>query len=256
MRHPAFKTLHPASRLSILAATLVLLTVFNAPEYVALGVAAVGLGAAAACGAARALARSLPLALAFLVLSLVLWPPFIRDGRPWLAWGFYHATDDGVRYALAIGLRIVAMFWAGTAFLAATTPEEFGEALRTFRFPAPLTMTLALSFRLLPVMFETTARALEAQRARGVGSGRNFFSQARQVVPLIVPVFLYSLRSADQLAVALELRGYRAGITPAPLHPRRPAFRDWAWPLAAWAIVGAAVAFRLLGHGAALPHRL
>jgi len=256
VKRPALKTLHPAARLALLAAVLVLLTVFNAPGYVACGTVAVGLAGATVCGAARALARSLPLALAFLILSLLLWPPFIHEGEPWLAWGFYHATGAGVRYALAVGLRIVAMFWAGMAFLAVTTPEEFGEALRTFRFPAPVNITLALSFRLLPVMFETTARALEAQRARGVGSGKNFFSQARQVLPLVVPVFLYSLRSADQLAVALELRGYRAGITPAPLRPYRPTLWDWALPLAAWAAVGVAVAFRLIGFGAALPHRL
>lgn len=247
--------LHPTSRLLLLAAVLVLLTIFNAPEYVAGGLVAVG-AAAVLCGAGRGVLKSLPLACAFIILSLILWPPFIRQGEPWLAWGFYRATYPGVLYALAIGFRIVAMFWAGMAFLAVTTPEEFGEALRTLRCPSPLTMTLALAFRLLPVMFETTARALEAQRARGAGSGRNFFSQARQVLPLVVPVFLYSLRSADQLAVALELRGYRAQIAPAPLHPRPPTIWDWVWPLVAWAAVGAALALRLNGFGTSIPGRL
>jgi energy-coupling factor transport system permease protein len=254
---PALATrIHPAARLAALAAALVALTAFNDPIYVAALGAVVVFAAAAVCRAGRALARSLPLALTFIVVSLALWPPFIAAGDAVLRVAFYRATDVGLRYGLAVGLRVVAMFAAGAAFLAATTPEEFASALRAYRVPGPATVTITLAFRLLPVMFETTSRAEEAQRARGMPAGRNFFSQTREVIPLVVPVFLYTLRSADQLAVTLELRGYRAGRKPALYNENPPSVADWFVGVGAWLAAAGAVAARLSGWGAALPGRL
>jgi len=256
MDRPLCSRLAPASRLGLLLGTLVLFTAFNHPAYVAPLLFVVATAAATACGAANALRRAAPLALAFLVFSVLLWPPFIGEGEPWARLWVYRATATGVWYGLAVGLRIVGMLFAGLAFLAATTPEEFGEALRAFRFPAGAVVTLTLAFRLLPVMFETSARALEAQRARGLDFGAHFLSQARRALPLVVPVFLYSLRSADQLATALELRGYRAGRRPTPYRKRRPTAWDWAVPAALAVAVVGAVAARLAGYGAVLPGRL
>ncbi len=253
---PPFQRLHPAARLAVLLCALVTLTAFNEPAFVAPLAAAVTLAAIFMGGAGRAVARALPLALAFLVLSVALWPPFIKTGIPLYGWSFYHATDAGVRYGLAVGMRVVGMLFAGMGFLRATSPEEFGEALRAFRLPPAAAVTFTLAFRLLPATFENGARALEAQRARGLDFGKNFFRQARHVAPLVVPVFLYSLRSVDQMATALELRGYRASRRPAAWPPYRVTPADWLIPLLFITATAAAVALRALGFGVALAGRL
>jgi energy-coupling factor transport system permease protein len=256
MTEAPFKRLHPATRLLLLAATLVLFTTFNHPAFIAPLAVVVTAAALGPCRAGRAIIRALPLAAAFLLFSILLWPPFIREGAPWAQVWIYRATDIGVLYGLAVGLRIVGMLFAGLGFLAVTTPEEFGDALRTFRFPSGLTVTLTLAFRLLPVMFETSVRALEAQRARGLDFGSNFFSQARRALPLAVPVFLYSLRSADQFATALELRGYRAARRPTPYRTHAASAWDRVLPALMLLAVAAALALRILGFGAVLPGRL
>ncbi|HUV86410.1 MAG TPA: energy-coupling factor transporter transmembrane component T [bacterium] len=256
MNQPPLKRLHPATRLALLVLTLVLLTTFNHPAYVTPLVAGVTLAALYLCGAGTSLRRTAPLAAAFVVLSALLWPPFIKTGEPWAHVWVYRATNLGVLYGLAVGLRTVGMLVAGLAFLAVTTPEEFSEALRTYRVPRGATVTLTLAFRLLPVMFETSARALEAQRARGLDFGSSFLSQARRALPLVVPVFLYSLRSADQLATSLELRGYHTTKRPTPYGARPASAWDWGVWTAMVAVVAAAVFIRLSGHGAVLPGRL
>jgi energy-coupling factor transport system permease protein len=256
MREPPMKKLHPATRLASLVAALVLLTTFNQPAYVAALVVGVATAALLFCRAGGSLRRAAPLAAAFVVLSVLMWPPFIKAGELRAQIWVYRATDAGLLYGLAVGLRIVGMLFAGLAFLAVTTPEEFSEALRTFRVPASVTVTLTLAFRLLPVMFENGARALEAQRARGLEFGTNFLSQARRALPLVVPVFLYSLRSADQLATSLELRGYGATRKPTTYGARGFTARDWAVWAALAAATALAAAVRLGGHGAVLPGRL
>jgi len=256
MDRSPFGRLHPAARLTLLVAVVVTLTAFNDPAFVGPATLAVAVVAAGLCGAASALAKALPLAAAFVLLSVLLWPPFVKTGTPVFRFGFYAATDAGLRYGLAVGLRVVGMLFAGLAFLRATSPEEFSDALQTFRFPPAATVTITLAFRLVPIFFENTGRALGAQRARGMAFGKNFFSQTRRVLPLVVPVFLYSLRTVDQLATALELRGYRAGRRPARWPPRRVTAGDWLWPLVGATLVAAAVVARARGWGAVLPGRL
>jgi len=256
MKRAPFSRLHPAARLGLLLAALVTLTTFNDPAFVAPLALAVTAAAVLACRAGHAVAKTLPLIVVFVVLSVVMWPPFVKTGTTRFAVAFYAATDVGLRYGLAVGLRAVAMLVAGLGFLAATTPEEFGEGLGAFRLPPPATVTFTLAFRLLPVMFENTQRAMEAQKARGMDFGRGFFAQARHVLPLVVPVFLYSLRSVDQLATALELRGYGARRRPASWPPWRTSAWDWVLPFASAAVAAAALALRILGFGAALPGRI
>lgn len=256
MKRTPFALLHPAARIVILVAALVILTSFNDPTFAFILTLAVVIAAAAFCGARDVIWKAGPLAAAFIVLSCALWPPFIKSGTALFRIGGYVATETGVRYGLAVGLRITGMLFAGLAFLKNTPAEEFTDALQTFRLPTPITVAVSLTFRLIPVFYENVTRALEAQRARGLPFGKNFFTQMRHIIPLVAPVFLYSLRSVDQMATALDLRGYRAGRRPAPWPPRPWMMRDNLAVLAVVVLLVTAVGLRLAGFGTVLPGRL
>jgi energy-coupling factor transport system permease protein len=68
---------------------------------------------------------------------------------------------------------------------------------------------------------------MRAQRARGAdfGSG-GLLTRAKALVPVLVPLFVLSFRRADELAVAMEARCYRPGVTRTRLYPLRARWSD------------------------------
>jgi len=85
--------------------------------------------------------------------------------------------------------------------------------LQRLKFPAhELTLILIVAFRFIPMMGQEMERLLKAQAARGGEFTRGWgLKRARQTIPLFVPLFVAALRRAEELAVAMEARGYSGG---------------------------------------------
>jgi energy-coupling factor transport system permease protein len=70
-----------------------------------------------------------------------------------------------------------------------------------------------LAIRFIPLLFEETDRIIKAQKARGVDlESGGLVNKVRSLVPVLVPLLHSIFRRADDLAVALTLRGYVPGI--------------------------------------------
>lgn len=53
---------------------------------------------------------------------------------------------------------------------------------------------------------------MNAQRARGIDFGEgNIYQQMKSIVPLLIPLFVSSFNRAEELATAMEARGYKGG---------------------------------------------
>ena len=53
---------------------------------------------------------------------------------------------------------------------------------------------------------------MNAQRARGIDFGEgNIYQQMKAIVPLLIPLFVSSFNRAEELATAMEARGYKGG---------------------------------------------
>ncbi len=170
---------------------------------------------------------------------------------------FYPATADGpvdrwvaLRYGLGMALRLETFLATGFVFLATTTIEEFAFALARLGLPYRVGFVLTLAFRLVPVFLDAALTVRDAQRCRGldftVGSIRQ---RIARYVPVIVPVFIGGLRRADQMAFALEVRGFSSGRTRTSLPRPAPGGGDALLVLAAAAVTAAAVALRVMGIG-------
>jgi energy-coupling factor transport system permease protein len=71
-------------------------------------------------------------------------------------------------------------------------------------------------------------RLLKAQAARGGEFSRGWgLKRIRQTLPLFVPLFVAALRRAEELAVAMEARGYSGGRGRTRLITLRMKFADW-----------------------------
>ena len=75
-----------------------------------------------------------------------------------------------------------------------------------------LALMMSISLRFIPTLMEETDKILKAQMARGVDfTGGPVKDRFKAVVPLLVPLFISAFKRAEELATAMEARGYNGG---------------------------------------------
>jgi energy-coupling factor transport system permease protein len=109
----------------------------------------------------------------------------------------------------------------GTSLLTLTTsPIELTDGIekllspfRKIGVPAhELAMMMTIALRFIPTLMDETDKIMKAQMARGADfESGNVLSRAKNLIPLLVPLFISSFRRADELAMAMEARCYRGG---------------------------------------------
>ena len=73
-------------------------------------------------------------------------------------------------------------------------------------------MMMTIALRFIPTLIEETDKIMKAQMARGADfESGNIVKRAKNLVPLLVPLFINSFRRAEELATAMEARCYRGG---------------------------------------------
>jgi energy-coupling factor transport system permease protein len=131
-----------------------------------------------------------------------------------------YATLQGVQNGIRVGLQLVCAIWISTLFTLTTSPMDMVWALKWFMKPLArlkvpvedIALLVMLSIRFVPVVFEETDRIIKAQKARGIDLEKGFVKRLKALVAIVVPLLYSVFRRADDLAVALTLRGYAPGI--------------------------------------------
>ena len=127
-------------------------------------------------------------------------------------------------FGLGMALKLELFLGAGILFLSTTRIEEFAYALTRLGMPYKVGFTMTMAFRLVPVFVDAATTVVQAQRCRGLDFERGgLWQRVRRYVPVMVPVFMGALRRADQMAMALDARGFQraAARTALDEHPVR-----------------------------------
>ena len=66
--------------------------------------------------------------------------------------------------------------------------------------------------RFIPTLFDDARQILWAQRARGVRFSGSIKEKVKNIIPLVIPLFVVAFRRADKLALALLIRGYDSAL--------------------------------------------
>lgn len=132
-----------------------------------------------------------------------------------------HATWEGLQNGARVGFQLVSAIWISTLMTLTTSPLDMVEALEWYMKPLKylkvpvdeIALLIMLAIRFIPLLFEETDRILKAQKARGVDiETGGVLKKVRSMVPILVPLLHSVFRRADDLAIALTLRGYEPGI--------------------------------------------
>ena len=89
-----------------------------------------------------------------------------------------------------------------------------------------LAMVMTIALRFVPTLAQEIEKISKAQRARGVDPGGNPLRRIQSWVPMFVPIFVSAFRRAEQLAVAMEARGFRNARHRTRLYQLRLTRRD------------------------------
>jgi energy-coupling factor transport system permease protein len=159
--------------------------------------------------------------VAFIVaLTLLFQVLFSREGETLFAWGFLEVHEGGLMRGLFLALRILLLVSTAGLLTATTTPvaladgiEDLLSPLKKLRFPAhELAMMTTIALRFIPTLHEEMQKIARAQAARGADfSEGGPIRRARALLPVLIPLTVGAFRRADELAEAMESRGYRGG---------------------------------------------
>ena len=73
-------------------------------------------------------------------------------------------------------------------------------------------MIMSLALRFIPTLMEETDKITKAQKARGADfESGNLLKRAKSLIPILIPLFISSMRRALDLATAMEARCYHGG---------------------------------------------
>lgn len=156
----------------------------------------------------------------------------------WWHWGLLNLSPSGVHLVVASVIKflsivlIVSTFTLSTALTEITRGlEQLLRPLTRVRFPAhEVALIVTIMLRFVPTFAEEAERLMKAQASRGAAIGTlsrwQVVRRIRGVLPLIVPLFVNALRRGEQLALAMEARGYVPGLQRTSYSSMRKSVRD------------------------------
>lgn len=225
-------------RFKIIMTVLYIIMLFAGGTYIALAIGAVYTIIAVALSRIKPkmFVKSIKPIMPFLVITALINLLLIGTGDIVWQWKFLKITDVGINTSVFMILRIILLI-TGTSILTYTTSpitltdaiERLLSPLKKLKFPVhELAMMMSIALRFIPTLIEETDKIMSAQKARGaeIDSG-SFMTRARNLVSILVPLFISSFRRADELATAMECRCYNGGAGRTRLRQLRSSARDY-----------------------------
>ena len=211
----------PRLKLVLTIAYIVLLFAASNPLGLALSILFLAVMYKVAKIPGKMILKSLKPILPIVIFTAVLNLFFVSgEGEPLVHIWFLTIYAEGVRYAVLMAVRVMALI-AGTSLLTYTTSpivltdaiEQLLKPLGKLHFPVhELAMMMSIALRFIPTLIEETDKIMNAQKARGaqLDTGK-MTDRVKALVPVLIPLFISAFRRADELAMAMECRCYRGG---------------------------------------------
>ena len=166
--------------------------------------------------------------IVFLLIMAVVCNLFLTAGEPLVTIWKLTITKEGVIQAGKMAVRLVFLITGSSVMTLTTTPNQLTDGLEkllkplnVIRVPVhEIAMMMSIALRFIPILIEDTDKIMKAQIARGADfESGNLIQKAKNMVPLLVPLFVSAFRRANDLATAMEARCYRGGENRTKMKP-------------------------------------
>lgn len=142
---------------------------------------------------------------------------FAKGGTVYWHWGIMAITSSGIKNSLIIFYRFMVIILASTVLTATTPTLRITDSLDWYMRPLSkikvpvnqITLVMSIALRFIPTIMDETTKITNAQRSRGMNFSKGgLIQRIRRLNPIIVPLFTDAFKRAEELAVAMEARGY------------------------------------------------
>lgn len=195
-------------------------------------------------------------AIVMILLITVVFNIILTPGEVLCRFGIIKVTKEGLVLAGRMAIRLVYLVIGSSIMTLTTTPNHLTDGLERLLRPLnkihvpvhEIAMMMSIALRFIPILLEETDKIMKAQIARGADfENGNLIQKAKNMVPLLVPLFISAFRRANDLAMAMEARCYHGGDHRTQMKPLHYEKRDYIAFVILVAYLAVGVAFRVVG---------
>lgn len=167
--------------------------------------------------------------IVLLMLSVIL-NLFMTTGEVLVSFWKLTITKEGIYTASFMAIRLMFLIIGSSIMTFTTTPNNLTDGLekglrflKIFKVPVhEVAMMMSIALRFIPILMEEADKIMKAQIARGADfESGSLIKRVKSMIPLLVPLFVSAFRRANDLATAMEARGYRGGEHRTKMKPLR-----------------------------------
>ncbi len=161
---------------------------------------------------------------------------FTTPGKIIWEYSFLVITEEGSAMGIAMTFRLAYLILFSSLLTYTTSPIQLTDGIERLLNPFKgigvpaheLAMMMTIALRFIPTLLEETERIMKAQTARGADfETGSLVQRAKNMIPLLVPLFISAFRRADELAIAMEARCYRGGENRTRMKELTVTYRDY-----------------------------
>lgn len=161
---------------------------------------------------------------------------FLTPGEKLVHFGIFTITVEGLKNAVLMTIRMMYLIVGTSVMTLTTTPNQLTDGLEKALKPLTklhvpvheIAMMMSIALRFIPILIEETDKIMKAQMARGADfESGNIMKKAKNMVPLLVPLFVSAFRRANDLALAMEARCYNGGEGRTKMKPLQYQKKDY-----------------------------
>lgn len=166
----------------------------------------------------RFLFNGLKLIFILLIFTFLMHIFLTKGGTVLVDGGFFTIESEGLITGVYITVRLIMLVVITTLMTLTTSPIELTDAIEKLAKPLKvikvpvheIAMMMSISLRFIPTLMDETEKIIKAQSARGSTFMKGSLkSRINALVPIFIPLFMSAFKRAEEMAIAMEVRGYR-----------------------------------------------
>jgi len=153
----------------------------------------------------------------FLLIATFVFQVLTNSGDIVKSYGFITISRKGFYRAIHLSFRIILLVIGGAMISFTTTTTDIMNGvdrilapLKKFGVPvSDLSFISVIAIKFIPILIDETSRIMNAQMARGTNFRSNIFSKGKNLITILIPVFLSAFDRSAAISEAMDSRCFK-----------------------------------------------